>query len=135
MNLSEYVGIEYDADGMDCWHLVRRVLSEKFSIDIPRLDYGDPLNAGNLYSHFERDYERFSSEWVSVAKPQFGDLLLFLSSGVATHAGLMLDGGRFLHSQESTGSVVEPLNEYWRARLHAIYRHQSKCICPQESSR
>lgn len=130
MDFNDYVGIEYDTDGLDCWHLVQKVLSERFGIEIPTLHYGNALLAGSLYPHFERDYERFSSEWVKVVKPQLGDLILFLSHGAATHAGLMIHGGMFLHTQQATGSVVERLDEYWTARIDAIYRHKSMCSSP-----
>lgn len=132
MDFNEYIGIPYASleypgyNGLDCWHLIRQVLHERFSIEIPCLAFGDPRYAGNLLDHFERDYKRFLSEWSQVDKAQSGDLLLFLDRGIPAHAALMVDGARFLHTQVKTGSVIEPLNEFWKQRLHGIYRHQSR---------
>lgn len=132
MDFSEYVGIPYadvkhpGYNGLDCWHLVRQVLHEKFSIDIPCLAFGDPRYAGNLFEHFERDYKRFLGEWCEVTTPDIGDLILFLDRGVPSHAALMIDRSRFLHTQVTTGSVVESLDDYWKKRIHGIYRHESR---------
>lgn len=131
-DFSEYVGIPYAGleypgyNGLDCWHLVRHVLHERFSIDIPCLAYGDPQFAGNLLEHFERDYMRFLDEWTKTHKVQEGDLLLFLYQGVPTHAALAVDKARFLHTTKDTGAVIERLDDYWESKLYAAYRHRSR---------
>lgn len=131
-NFSRYVGIPYAAldypgyNGLDCWHLVREVLHAEYQIEIPCLAYGDPLFAGNLLDHFERDYRRFLDEWQQVEKMEEADLLLFSNSGVASHAAIAIDKRSFLHTTKATGAVIEKLDDYWRSKLYCVYRHRSR---------
>lgn len=124
INVNIYVGTPWEV--FDCWHLVRIILREELAITIPALGYPDGKHAGSLLEHCERDYKRFLNDWQEVATPAPGDLILFLDRGLPSHAGLVVNGSQFIHSQPATGAVIERLDAYWKARVFAYYRHHSR---------
>jgi cell wall-associated NlpC family hydrolase len=62
-------------------------------------------------------------DWVRVAPPLFGDLLLFRTVASPWHVGVTLEDGLMLHTDEGHGSVIEPrAGMRFRDRLHGTYR-------------
>lgn len=59
-----------------------------------------------------------------IGAPEVGDVLGF-SVGKSTrlqHLGIMLPGGRFIHTNQSVGKVVEnPLSGPWKRRMFAVW--------------
>ncbi|MCO6186682.1 NlpC/P60 family protein [Rhizobium sp. L1K21] len=55
---------------------------------------------------------------------QPGDLLLFRwrDGYPAKHAGILAEGGRFIHAWEHSGVVSSPLVPAWRRRLAHVFR-------------
>ena len=53
------------------------------------------------------------------------DVMVFksLKSDLVVHFGLYIQHNKILHVEEGGSSCVEILSDYWRDRLHAIYRH------------
>jgi cell wall-associated NlpC family hydrolase len=127
VDLTQYVGIPYvdkgtdPARGLDCWQLVRLFYRTELGKEIP--DYlafyrssFDKVDAQGVLMQARGD-------WVPVAPPRFGDLLLFRTVASPWHVAIALDDGLMLHSDEGHGSVIERRDGVrWRDRLYGAYR-------------
>ena len=108
-NTSKYVGTPYGE--MDCWKLVCTIYKEEFDILL------DPLPI--------QTKEREFWEEVTPSKEQAGDLLVFRMAELKRHVGIVLGGGRMIHSDEAHGVVTELYRrDIWNSRLQTIYRHK-----------
>jgi hypothetical protein len=93
--------------GFDCSGLIGHVYRSRAQISLPR-------NVAGL--------QRWGQQ-VSTANLRSGDLVLFGQTDVATHAGIYVGDGRFVHAPSSGGEVrLDRLNsKYWAAQK-AVYR-------------
>ncbi len=94
--------------GFDCSGLIDYVYKERASLLAPRTvaalsNWGQPIAAENLRS---------------------GDLVIFSPAGSATHAGIYVGDGRFVHAPSTGGEVrLEALNSrYWTKQLASFRR-------------
>lgn len=109
IDFNAYVGIPYDV--ADCWALVEMVAAE---MDLPLPDLHSP-------SGFS------ASLWMEVSTACPGDLVLFQRKGTIDHCGIAISATHFLHTQESTGSIIEPIyDEYLLKRLEGIYHYEKR---------
>ncbi len=108
------VGIPYrfggntPQSGFDCSGLIVHVYQTRAGLKPPRTvsmlkDWGEPVGADELRS---------------------GDLAVFFKSNVATHAGIYVGEGRFVHAPSNGGKVrLDALNSrYWASQLVAFRR-------------
>ena len=108
-NLNEYVGKSYDE--LDCWSLVRRIYKDVYHIALPKL----PIETEQK-NHWRE---------VPPGSELQGDLLLFRIAELKRHVGLVVGEGRMIHSDETTGVVIEKYTgPLWDHRLKKIYRHE-----------
>ena len=124
--ISKYVGVPYrhggrDMSGLDCWGLVKNVYRD-LGYDLFDLEEGSyPVNwsrAGNNYF-----IENYHKEWKEVNCPMPFDGVLFRNrKGMCDHAGVVLSGGRFIHTCRA-GTVISRLNDKsWKDRIYGFYR-------------
>ncbi len=126
MNLSKYIGLSYkpkgrDNDGIDCWGMVQLFYREELNIDIPSYaeDYKNPNDRKSVSAAIIDNI----GNWVKVATPKFGDMLLFEILGLPLHTGVYIGDNDFLHSFYNTNSCIERLNSInWNRRLLGVYR-------------
>lgn len=114
--IKKYLGVPYkhkgrDSQGLDCWGLLKAVYSDlgHTLIDFD-IDYDEDwrFKGGNLF------IENYYKQWEEVSKPLlFDGVLIVNSKGIAYHAGVVLSGGRLLHTCNA-GVVVGRLNDYSR---------------------
>jgi len=93
--------------GFDCSGLIGHVYQTRAAMAAPRTvamlrDWGQPVNADQLRS---------------------GDLVVFLQGGAATHAGIYVGAGRFVHAPSTGGRVrLDALSaRHWAAQA-TIFR-------------
>ena len=94
--------------GFDCSGLIGHVFQSRAKVEPPRTvaklqDWGQPVQGGSIRS---------------------GDLVLFAQSDVATHAGIYVGDGRFVHAPSTGGEVrLDRLNsKYWSSQRVSFRR-------------
>jgi len=94
--------------GFDCSGLIGHVYQSRAGVAPPRTVarmqlWGQPVSSGNIRT---------------------GDLVLFAQSDVATHAGIYVGEGRFVHAPSTGGEVrLDRLNsKYWASQQVAFRR-------------
>jgi cell wall-associated NlpC family hydrolase len=94
--------------GFDCSGLIGHVYQSRAGVAPPRTvsrlqNWGQPVASGNIRS---------------------GDLVVFAQNDVATHAGIYVGDGRFVHAPSAGGEVrLDRLSsKYWSSRLLAFRR-------------
>lgn len=126
-DLSRYIGIPYEIGGrgpetVDCAGLVLKFYREEFGIELPPMLYDPEISREDMAALAESGIR--SGEWIEIARPLPGDVLVFRMFGHPTHVGIYVGGDDFLHSVEGRDSCLERLSS-WRSRLVGILRwHQ-----------
>jgi cell wall-associated NlpC family hydrolase len=93
--------------GFDCSGLIKHVYQARASVAAPRtvaalVDWGQPVPANALRT---------------------GDLVVFTQKEVATHAGIYVGEGRFVHAPSTGGDVrLDPLTSKYWARQQVSFR-------------
>lgn len=125
----KYIDVEFEDVGRgelcDCWGLARRVLSEIYSIDVPRYDQYESTEEIEKLSSLLED-GRMSNEWneISIGLERTGDVVLFQMRGQLCHVGICLGNNLMLHIQKGKNSCIEDYTGLrWNKRLHSFYRH------------
>lgn len=123
-----YLGIPFkeqgrDMDGIDCYGLIRLLLSEVFHIaTTDYMDYkiDDRRDCAALIRKATKQ-----SEWVEVLHPACGDVVLLNITGQPMHCGMYLGEGLFIHASHEAGVAVERLAApCWVRRISKFYRHR-----------
>ncbi|MDH3997703.1 MAG: C40 family peptidase [Desulfuromonadales bacterium] len=127
--LNDYIGMPFldhgrDAQGCDCWGLVRLVLAEQFEIDVPSYGtaYSDCKSAeiGPHIDDVAKDWRQVEDE---AAQP--GDVVVLRIAGQPWHVGLVIEAGMMLHVERGLDACLERYDgPHWSKRLVGIYRHQ-----------
>jgi murein DD-endopeptidase len=122
-----YVGIPWrprgrDITGVDCWGLVVLVCSEIHRVDLPSYaDAAGPDDQAAMREVYARDWPLPCFR--ETDRPEAGTLALFRVAGAATHVGVLVGDGHFLHAWPGVGCVVARLSDpRWRSRLVGVYR-------------
>ncbi len=93
--------------GFDCSGLIKHVYQARAGVVAPRtvanlVDWGQPVPANALRT---------------------GDLVVFTQKEVATHAGIYVGEGRFVHAPSTGGDVrLDPLTSKYWARQQVSFR-------------
>jgi cell wall-associated NlpC family hydrolase len=93
--------------GFDCSGLIKHVYQTRGGVVAPRtvatlVDWGQPVPANALRT---------------------GDLVVFTQKSVATHAGIYVGEGRFVHAPSTGGDVrLDPLTSKYWARQQVSFR-------------
>lgn len=119
-SLPSLIGLPYgfrgEGGGVDCWQLVRRAARELYGIDFPNPACPTLADASAVM-------RAESVNWIPVADPLAGDVVLFTLRGEPLHAGLVIGRGRFLHVLKGRASCVERLDGVlWHRRIEGFYR-------------
>lgn len=124
IDASKYGVIPYknrgtDFDGCDCWGLVRLVYKEEYGLELPSFDY----TSAELDNSDLIDTSKPTIKAVEVKEPKEGDLVTMAYGGYEGHVGLVVSGGRVLHTCRAYGTVCEPLRGWGlRSRIRGFYR-------------
>lgn len=123
-----YLGLPFvrggrDRAGLDCWGLVRLVLSDLADLDLPSYD--------GCYS--EADAIRAAKrggDWLPITSPQAFDVMVMLTpvagfGVVPLHVGVMLSPRMLLHIDEGRPSECVDANaRHIRTRFDGYFRHR-----------
>ena len=116
-NIAKYVGRPYEES--NCLDLVKEFYKEWFNLEIKSYYEGatpDRYEAAALIKTNKGDFQK-------VDKPQFGDLVLIKLFGLECHIGIVIGGGKFLHSARNIGSNIDRLERYSQL-IVGYYRHR-----------
>lgn len=106
--------------GFDCWGLVRHVFREQ-CVSLP--DYRlCPDDDEGFFAQFRAERGKWRRhEWPDAPAPSVA-ALRFPSVEFVSHVGVYVGGGRFLHTREKTGAVVERVESpAWFRRIEGFY--------------
>lgn len=125
MDYDHLLGRPYLEGKTDCLGLIRGFYNPLIPTPIPNYarptDFADEsfdLFGRYVYQAGFRPINVHPSEW------QVGDLILIaLFSKIASHCGVIVEGGNFIHHCLGQVSVKEPYSGKWRDRTVGILRH------------
>lgn len=113
--VKKYVGIPFvsggrDKTGLDCYGLVRLILTEEYGFDLPVLlgDYTNALNVAETKRLFTENVPILCGGKIS--GPEEKAVALMRMCGRLCHIGLYAGDGCIIHSRHKTGVVVERLS-------------------------
>jgi len=110
---------------MDCWQLVRERARQR-GIHLP--DYTD-FTTDNPDACAASAAEHLP-EYLPVAVPKPGDLVLFKLAGTVHHVGIVEEDGYFLHTSRGLGAQkVKLSHSFYRQAIKGFYRCP-KCRYP-----
>ena len=119
-----YIGIPFKPkggtkDGADCWGLVRLVLKEVFGKTLP--DYLE--NPFDQKANAEKiDEQKAIVDARLVQDKEDGRLVFLESNGFVSHIGIVVKDHGVLHTERSSGSVIERWSSLARKyRVEGIY--------------
>jgi cell wall-associated NlpC family hydrolase len=125
-NIIKYIGLPHQYGVLDCITLVRVVYEQELNI-LLELPIYTPSR------HWMREYPvdlvdqwaKQYAEKVSLTEAKNYDLIVFKSdkSNLTTHFAIFLLPNNILHIEEGRTSTLSLLNDYWRQRIYAVYRH------------
>ena len=111
----KYVGIPFvtsgrDMSGCDCYGLVRLILTNEYSFDLPMLlgDYTNALNIAETKRLFMQNVPILCGEKISGPEEKAVALMRF--GGRLCHVGLYAGDGCIIHSRHNVGAVIERLS-------------------------
>lgn len=127
--VNKYLGIPFrhrgrSMEALDCYGLVLKVY-EDLGIKLFDLESYEEDLSQTQTDYFIKQYYR---EWEKVIKPSIFDVVLFKAKGIAVHCGVVLSGGKFLHSSRKTkGVIVSRLyGGAWEKMIEGFYRNKAR---------
>lgn len=125
-----YIGIAFrehgrDRAGLDCWGLVRLVMSEQFNVSLPAFQ-GEYKTTTDVDA-ITRLIERESVFWREMppGEERLGDVVILRLMGKPMHAGLVLGDKQMLHIEQQVDSAIEKYTSpRWKDRISAFYRYE-----------
>ena len=125
MDINKYIGLPFrhhgrDFDGVDCYGLVRLVLSEEFDVHLPDYwAYEDANDMNKIDSMFD---EYLPIHTQRVEAPEVGNIVLFKFRGYTSHIVIYDGDGKVLHVMRGMNSVCVPVQSgILRGRLEGYY--------------
>lgn len=119
MDLSKYIGREYEK--YNCLDLVKEFYSDQFNLCIKNYFEGDVVpDRKEIDCLIKTNKGEFTE---IVAMPKFGDIVVINLYGYASHLGVYVGNGQFLHSLKRVGSCLDNISRYSKM-IEGFYRHQ-----------
>lgn len=124
--VEQYIGIEYEDCGrgpkFDCWGLVRQILKDQFSVEVPAYVY-ETSEDRKIVGPLIEDESKFYI-CIEPGKERLGDLVVMKLGTLPFHIGMVVDKGVLVHAMPKTDShLAKYRSEPWKARIRGFYRH------------
>jgi probable lipoprotein NlpC len=122
---NNFVGIPFadkgrSIEGADCWGLVVLVL-ESFEIIVP--SYSDKYASSEERELTASIINHQKTKWQKIEFPHPGDVVLFKMGKHLSHAGIFVEGDKFLHMAKDDSSMIDDLTKQpWSRRFSGFYR-------------
>ena len=111
-----YVSIPYEEK--NCWQLLETIYATEFGITVGPVE----VQRGHMRA---RDWVDVLDEGLGVRE---GDVILFRSSAVNKHVGVILNHELMIHSTKGCNSCIERwYSSTWKSRVVSIYRWTTEC--------
>ena len=126
--ISSLIGAEFidggrGPEGYDCWGLVREIY-HRTGIDLPDYKIGC-YDIENVTAEMERNRPFWKKE-DSKNLPVPCIVAFKVSAPMVNHVGIYIGDGKFIHTREKAGAVIERLDApAWRHRIEGFY---SPCL-------
>ena len=126
-----YIGLPFaehgrDRSGLDCWGLVRLVMTEQFGLALPSFvrDYDRTTQVARISALIERE----AAGWrgLRAGEEALGDVIVLRLRGQPMHVGLVLGDSQMLHVECGVDSAIESYaGARWQMRVHGFYRYKN----------
>ena len=125
LKVNDLIGIRYvphgrTLAGLDCYGLVKIVFA-RCGIELPEYDadYHDYERIKEIYLT-----ERNTPPWEQASGYDEYPLLLAIRFGTpfVNHCGVYIGNGKFIHTRENIGVVIEDIS-LWKRRIEGAYRY------------
>jgi cell wall-associated NlpC family hydrolase len=126
--IKKYLGVPYkhqgrDLTGLDCYGLVIRIFDD---LGIKLFDIEEDYTADWSWKGKNYFLENAHKDWQEVVKAKMLDVVGFKNSkGTLNHAGVMLDGDRFINSCRAGTVICRISDPRWKKRFTGFYRFKS----------
>jgi cell wall-associated NlpC family hydrolase len=126
-----YIGLPFkdhgrDRAGLDCWGLVRLVMSEQFSRALPSFtqEYRRTTQVDDIGKLIEREIPSWDA--LAPGEEEKGDVIVLRIRGRPMHVGLVLGDRHMLHVECGVNSVIERYTgPRWADRIFGFYRYKA----------
>lgn len=126
-----YIGLPFqdhgrNRAGLDCWGLVRLILSDQFGIALPSYahEYERTTQVDKISSLITREAPKWTL--VPLGQEKAGDVIVLRLRGNPLHVGMVLGDKQMLHIESGINSVIERYTgSRWAERIFGFYRYKS----------
>jgi len=118
-DLRKYIGRDYES--YNCFDLVKEFYLDHFGVEIKNYFDGPVPGRKDIECLIVSNKGDFEEAQI----PQFGDIVVICLYGYASHIGVCVGKGKFLHSVRKAGSCLDNLHRYSRM-IEGYYRHREK---------
>lgn len=130
----KYLGLRHDYQSINCITLIEKIYTEELGSSIfsslwahLNLEKGKPKEGKrwkfNISFENILEWTNKNTQQVKLSEIKEYDVILFKSEkGRPIHFGMYVGENNFIHVEESAVSVISPLNQVWRDKIHSIYR-------------
>ncbi len=120
MDFSKYIGRDYET--YNCLALAQEFYRDHFGLELKNYFEGDVVPSRK---EIECLVKTNKGELDKVDKPIFGDIVVINLYGYASHIGVCIGDGKFLHSVRKVGSCMDSLHRYSKM-IEGFYRHRGR---------
>lgn len=117
IQLRKYIGRSYET--YNCFDLAKEFYKDQFNLELKNYFEGPVPGRKEVASLIVSN----KGDFVRVYDPKFGDLVIIRLYGIECHIGVVVEGGKFLHSARCIGSLLDRLERYNKA-IAGYYRHR-----------
>ena len=130
--VGHYIGLPFldrgrDRHGIDCWGLVRLVMSEQFGIPLP--SYATEYDSTEKPDQLAPVVDKEKKRWTKIAPgyEALGNVVVMRMLGQPIHVGLVIGDGRMLHILKGRDATHESyLSPVWKDRITGFYRYAGR---------
>lgn len=129
--INKYLGTPFkhlgrSLDGLDCYGLLIMIYKD---LEIPLIDMEqyDEKWAQKGENYFIENYHK---QWEEVKNYRIFDVILFKNgSDLLNHIGIVLSGGKFIHSAIRAGTLINRITDpKWFPRIQGFYRFKNEVV-------